>query len=151
MELQAYTKTISDLFSVKRKYVVPRFQRSYSWSKEQVKELWDDIIANIQISGEDINHEEYFIGALVLVGDDKSNVLQIVDGQQRLTTITILLSVLCERFKELNKENLARAIFTNYIEGQDDDGKNYFKLDNETPKRAYPEVGGVLLSGERLI
>jgi uncharacterized protein with ParB-like and HNH nuclease domain len=135
MELHAYTRTISDLFSVKRKYVVPRFQRSYSWSKDQVKELWDDIIANIQINDEkDVSHEEYFIGALVLVGDDKSNVLQIVDGQQRLTTITILLSVLCERFKELKKENLAEAIFKNYIEGQDDDGKNYFKLDNETPK-----------------
>jgi uncharacterized protein with ParB-like and HNH nuclease domain len=135
MELHAYTRTISDLFSVKRKYVVPRFQRAYSWSKEQIKELWDDITANIQInSKEDIKHEEYFIGALVLVGDDKSNVLQIVDGQQRLTTITILLSVLCERFKELKKDNLAEAIFKNYIEGQDDDGKNYFKLDNETPK-----------------
>lgn len=135
MELHAYTRTISDLFSVKRKYVVPRFQRAYSWSKEQIKELWDDIVANIQVnSEEDISHEEYFIGALVLVGDDKSNVLQIVDGQQRLTTITILLSVLCERFKELNKDNLAEAIFKNYIEGQDDDGKSYFKLDNETPK-----------------
>ncbi len=135
MELHAYTRTISDLFSVKRKYVVPRFQRAYSWSKDQVKELWDDIIANIQINNEkDVSHEEYFIGALVLVGDDKSNVLQIVDGQQRLTTITILLSVLCERFKELKKDNLAEAIFKNYIEGQDDDGKNYFKLDNETPK-----------------
>lgn len=137
MELHAYTRTISDLLSVKRKYVVPRFQRAYSWSKEQVKELWDDIITNIQIKNieEDIiNHEEYFIGALVLVGDDKSNVLQIVDGQQRLTTITILLSVLCERFKELKKDNLAKAIFNNYIEGQDDDGKKYFKLDNETPK-----------------
>lgn len=135
MELHAYTRTISDLFSVKRKYVVPRFQRAYSWSKDQIKELWDDIIANIQINNEkDVSHEEYFIGALVLVGDDKSNVLQIVDGQQRLTTITILLSVLCERFKELKKENLAEAIFKNYIEGQDDDGKSYFKLDNETPK-----------------
>jgi uncharacterized protein with ParB-like and HNH nuclease domain len=50
MELHAYTRTISDLFSVKRKYVVPRFQRAYSWSKDQVKELWDDIIANIQIN-----------------------------------------------------------------------------------------------------
>ncbi|MEB3309489.1 MAG: DUF262 domain-containing HNH endonuclease family protein [Snowella sp.] len=134
MELHAYTRTISDLFSVKRKYVVPRFQRAYSWSKEQVKELWEDITSNIEINGEVISHEEYFIGALVLVGDDKSNVMQIVDGQQRLTTITILLSVLCERFKKLEKENLAEAIFKNYIEGQDDDGRNYFKLDNETPK-----------------
>ena len=119
---------------MKKKYVVPRFQRVYSWSKEQVKELWEDIVGNIKINGECINHEEYFIGALVLVGDDKSNIMQIVDGQQRLTTITILLSVLCERFKELEKNNLAESIFKNYIEGQDDDGKNYFKLNNETPK-----------------
>jgi uncharacterized protein with ParB-like and HNH nuclease domain len=134
MELHAYTKTISELFSVKRKYVVPRFQRAYSWSREEIRELWDDILANIHMDEGNITHEEYFIGALVLVGDDKSNVLQIVDGQQRLTTITILLSVLCERFKELKKENFAEAIFKNYIEGQDDDGKSYFKLDNETPK-----------------
>ena len=119
---------------MKKKYVVPRFQRVYSWSKEQVKELWEDIVGNIKINGECINHEEYFIGALVLVGDDKSNIMQIVDGQQRLTTITILLSVLCERFKELEKNNLAESIFKNYIEGQDDDGKNYFKLNNDTPK-----------------
>jgi uncharacterized protein with ParB-like and HNH nuclease domain len=135
MELHAYTRTISDLFSVKKKYVVPRFQRAYSWSKEQVKELWEDIVSNIRINdGEENSHEEYFIGALVLVGDDKSNTLQIVDGQQRLTTITILLSVLCERFKEINKINLADAISKNYIEGRDDDGNAYFKLDNETPK-----------------
>lgn len=134
MELHAYTRTISDLFSVKRKYVVPRFQRAYSWSKEQVKELWDDIITNIRINGNDVDHEEYFIGTLVLVGDDRDNVMQIVDGQQRLTTITILLSVLCERFKEIKQDTFAEAIFKNYIEGQDDDGKKYFKLDNETPK-----------------
>lgn len=134
MELHAYTKTISDLFSVRRKYVVPRFQREYSWTKEQVRELWDDILANITIQEEIINHEEYFIGALVLVGDDKSSILQIVDGQQRLTTITILLSVLCQRFLESEKEELAGAIHNNYIEGKDDDGKSYFKLDNENPK-----------------
>lgn len=102
MELHAYTRTISDLFSVKKKYVVPRFQREYSWTKEKVSELWDDIVANINIGTDgQFNHEEYFIGSLVLVGDDKSLSMQIVDGQQRLTTITILLSALCERFIEI--------------------------------------------------
>ncbi|MEN8132674.1 MAG: DUF262 domain-containing protein [Pseudomonadota bacterium] len=134
MELHAYTRTISDLFSVKRKYVVPRFQREYSWTKEQVRELWDDIVTNITITSSDSNHEEYFIGVLVLVGDDKSSSLQIVDGQQRLTTITILLSVLCDRFLKLRKDNLAESIYENYIAGKDDDGNYYFKLENETPK-----------------
>lgn len=134
MELHAYTRTVSDLFSVKRKYVVPRFQREYSWTKEQVKELWDDVVGNIRIEKDAFLHEEYFIGALVLVGDDKSLILQVVDGQQRLTTITIFLSALCHRFMEAGKENLASSIYENYIAGKDDEGKEYFKLENETPK-----------------
>jgi len=134
MELHAYTKTISDLFSVKKKYIVPRFQRKYSWTKEQVLELWNDIISNISIKDGDLEHTEYFIGSLVLVGDDKSISLQIVDGQQRLTTITILLSALCQRFLELDKENIAKSIYDNYIAGKDDEGEGYFKLQNETPK-----------------
>ncbi|MGV0029154.1 DUF262 domain-containing protein [Phormidesmis priestleyi ANT.L61.2] len=135
MELHAYTRTVSDLFSVKKKYVVPRFQREYSWTKEQVSELWDDIVSNITLgSDESFIHEEYFIGSLVLVGDDKSVSLQIVDGQQRLTTLTILLSVLCQRFLEIGKNNVAESIYENYIAGKDDEGNYYFKLENETPK-----------------
>jgi uncharacterized protein with ParB-like and HNH nuclease domain len=135
MELHAYTRTISDLFSVKKKYVVPRFQREYSWTKEKVSELWEDILSNITINNDkQFNHEEYFIGSLVLVGDDKSLSMQIVDGQQRLTTITILLSALCQRFIEIDKKNLAESIYENYIAGKDDEGNYYFKLENETPK-----------------
>lgn len=135
MELHAYTRTISDLFSVKKKYVVPRFQREYSWTKEKVSELWDDIVSNISIcENSNFKHEEYFIGSLVLVGDDKSISMQIVDGQQRLTTLTILLSVLCHRFVEIDKRNIAESIYENYIAGKDDEGNYYFKLENETPK-----------------
>jgi len=127
MELHAYTRTISYLFSVKKKYVVPRFQRQYLWPKEKVSELWDDIISNISINDDgSFNHEEYFIGSLVLVGDDKSASMQIVDGQQRLTTITILLSALCERFIEIDKKNLAQAIYDNFIAGKDDEGNYYW-------------------------
>lgn len=136
MELHAYTVTISDLLSVKRKYIVPRFQREYSWTTEQILELWNDIISNISIDSNNdlLHHEEYFIGSLVLVGDDRSTSMQIVDGQQRLTTLTILLSALCEQFKNINKINLAKAIYENYIAGKDDDGDDFFKLENESPK-----------------
>lgn len=135
MELHAYARTISELLSVKRKYVVPRFQREYSWNREKISELWDDITSSISAHpGESFEHEEYFIGSLVLVGDDKSVAMQIVDGQQRLTTLTILLSVLCQRFKEIGKDNVAGSIYENYIAGKDDDSNFYFKLENETPK-----------------
>ena len=129
MELHAYTRTISDLFSVKKKYVVPRFQREYSWTREKVSELWDDIVSSILIEKDNsFTHEEYFIGSLVLVGDDKSISMQIVDGQQRLTTLTILLSTLCQRFLEIDRKNIAESIYDNYIAGKDDDGNYYFKL-----------------------
>jgi uncharacterized protein with ParB-like and HNH nuclease domain len=135
MELHAYTKTISDLFSVKKKYIVPRFQREYSWTKEEVSELWDDIISNVSINDDhNFIHEEYFIGSLVLVGDDQSLSLQIVDGQQRLTTLTILLSALCQRFKDIGRDLLAKGIYDNYISGKNDEGEEYFKLENESPK-----------------
>jgi uncharacterized protein with ParB-like and HNH nuclease domain len=132
--LHAYTKTISDLFSVKKKYVVPRFQREYSWEKEAIVALWDDVFSNIKVVERKCTNQEYFIGALVLIGEDKTFEMQIVDGQQRLTTITILLSALVETFKKIGKDKIASSIYENYIEGKDDESNPYFKLINETPK-----------------
>lgn len=134
MELNAYTRTIRTLFSTNVKYIVPRFQREYSWTKEEVTELWSDIIYNVRISNGEIINEEYFIGSLVLIGEDRSTELYIVDGQQRLTTITILLSALVESFNDIDQPNLASAIYDTYIEGKDDNNEPFFKLVNENPK-----------------
>jgi len=136
MELQANARTLTNVLSVNKKYVVPRFQREYSWGKEQVDELWSDVISNIKWDSDSksYSYNEYFIGALVLVGQETSSELMIVDGQQRLTTLTILLSALCERFKSINEMAVAQSIHSNYISGVDDDGKEFFKLVNETPK-----------------
>lgn len=136
MELQANARTLTNVLSVNKKYIVPRFQREYSWGKEQVSELWSDIISNIHWddSSAEYKFDEYFIGALVLVGQETSSSLMIVDGQQRLTTLTMLLSALCEKFKISNEEAVALSIYNNYICGVDDDGKPFFKLVNETPK-----------------
>jgi len=136
MELQANARTLTNILSVNKKYIVPRFQREYSWGKEQINELWFDIISNIKWKQEDDSFElnEYFLGALVLVGQETSSSLLIVDGQQRLTTLTILLSALCDLFKDNNEEAVAASIYNNYIAGIDDDGKSFFKLINESPK-----------------
>lgn len=136
MELQANARTLTNVLSVNKKYVVPRFQREYSWGKEQVDELWSDVISNIKWDSvsESYKYNEYFIGALVLVGQETSSELMIVDGQQRLTTLTILLSALCERFKSIDEIAVAQSIHSNYISGVDDDGREFFKLVNETPK-----------------
>lgn len=134
MDLHAYTKSIGDLLSVKKKYIVPRFQREYSWKNEEVLELWKDITSSIKIDNGNCLNLEYFIGSLVLVGQDSSFEMQIVDGQQRLTTITILLSALTQSFKDISEDNLADGVYFQYIEGKDDANQPYYKLINETPK-----------------
>lgn len=134
MQLHAYTRTISDLFSVKKKYIVPRFQRPYSWKRTEVRELWEDIVGNISCSESEFSHSEYFIGTIVLVGDDKKSSLLIVDGQQRLTTLTILLSAICRSFIKIDERKKAEAIYNTYMVGSDDEGETYFKLENENPK-----------------
>lgn len=135
MELNAVTRSVGDIFSVNKKYLVPRFQREYSWTREEVDEFWDDIIQQIKLdNNKKVKNEEYFIGCIVLVGEDSKQDYLIVDGQQRLATLTILLRAIVERLKELHDETAAKALYKNYIEGTDNDGKPYFKLVSESPK-----------------
>lgn len=139
MDLNAYTRTISTVFSTNVKYVVPRFQREYSWTKDEVSELWYDIIGNIRENNNKLLNQEYFIGSLVLIGEDKSSALQIVDGQQRLTTITIVLSALVQSFNNIGQRDLAEGIYSTYIEGKDVRNRPFFKLENENPKPFFQE------------
>ncbi len=134
MDLHAYTKSISDLLSVNKKYIVPRFQREYSWKKEEVQELWRDIKSSIRVENGTCVNNEYFIGSLVLVGQDSSPEMKIVDGQQRLTTITILLSAITQSYRDISQDNLATGLYYQFIEGRDNSNEPYFKLINETPK-----------------
>lgn len=134
MDLHAYTKSISDLLSVNKKYIVPRFQREYSWKKEEVLELWRDLNSSIRIESGLCVNSEYFIGSLVLIGQDSSPEMQIVDGQQRLTTITILLSAITQTYLDISQDNLANGLYNQFIEGRDNANQPYFKLINETPK-----------------
>lgn len=133
VKLQAYTRTIQDIFSMDKKYFIPRFQREYSWANEQLNELWKDIIFNIKKEDNDfLKPSDYFIGSLVLVGEDTSDQLEIVDGQQRMTTLTILLSALVEAFNRIDS-NLADGTYV-YIEGRDRKFNPYFRLITETSK-----------------
>ncbi|WP_187877458.1 DUF262 and DUF1524 domain-containing protein [Helicobacter pylori] len=78
--------------SQEKQFVIPIYQRVYSWKKEQCEQLWDDII---KIGGND-KMNGHFIGSIlyVRVDDTHSSPLLIIDGQQRLTTITLLFIAL---------------------------------------------------------
>lgn len=85
--LRAQESTLSDLLRPGLQLAMPPYQRSYSWDKDEVNDLLNDLN---QASESDTAH---FIGAIVLVREKEGRFL-IVDGQQRLTTLTILLAVL---------------------------------------------------------
>ena len=136
MELKATPKSIDDVLRLQRKYVIPRFQREYSWTQEELYEMLEDLLDNIVYSDGKLITNEYFMGSLVLVGDDDNTTdieRFVVDGQQRLTTFTIVFAVLAQKFKELGEENLRRITHLNVL-GEDNDGNPYAKLVNENPK-----------------
>lgn len=136
MEFKAVPRTIADTLDLKRKYVIPRFQREYSWENDELQELWDDLFDCFTVNNGKLLPNEYFIGTLVLVGDDDDNMnieRQVVDGQQRLMTITIAFSVIRKLFLTEKEETLANKVYS-YIMGEDADGVEYAKLVTETPK-----------------
>lgn len=136
MELKATPKSVDDVLRLQRKYVIPRFQREFSWELEELSEFYDDLIDNIICSNDKLCANEYFIGSLVLVGDDDDTTNMeryVVDGQQRLTTFTIAFAALAQKFKEIKEEKLSQTTHLNVL-GLDNDGNPYAKLVNENPK-----------------
>ncbi len=115
----------------KNQLVIPIYQRVYSWEKEQCKQLWDDII---KIGGND-KMDGHFIGSILYVIKDKTkysnNTLLIIDGQQRLTTITLLLTALRDHLndedeflKKFSRQNIQNL----YLINSDKDGDKKFRL-----------------------
>jgi|GEM_PF-3064233 len=88
------TRTVGELFSNGKIYELPQFQRAYSWSEEQAYQLFEDL-HNACLETDDNKGTEYFLGSLVTVEPAKPHgAKSIVDGQQRLVTLTAILSIL---------------------------------------------------------
>ncbi|WP_120900822.1 DUF262 and DUF1524 domain-containing protein [Helicobacter pylori] len=103
-------------------FVIPIYQRLYSWEKEQCEQLWDDII---KIGGND-KMNGHFIGSIlyVLDGNTPSSPLLIIDGQQRLTTITLL----CIALRSHLSDEVKREEIESYLINSDKDGDKKFRL-----------------------
>lgn len=69
-------------------YQIPDYQRPYSWEDEQIEQLWDDVYSAMEAG-----NDSYFLGPVILTGPHDGR-FEIVDGQQRLTTLTILFCVI---------------------------------------------------------
>ena len=85
MDNKPETNTLEKILSgLETTYMVPEYQRDYAWTRNNVDELWDDIMVSYQ------NDSRYFMGTIVLNSENKKeDEFDIVDGQQRLATFTI--------------------------------------------------------------
>jgi hypothetical protein len=94
-KIQAAERPVGDVFSDEFRFSIPRYQRPYAWTTEQAGEMFDDLLL-AGTSGAEADQEPYFLGSIVLVKAENDPQAEVVDGQQRLTTLTILLSALRE-------------------------------------------------------
>ncbi|CAA6818422.1 MAG: DUF262 domain-containing protein [uncultured Sulfurovum sp.] len=91
LTLNAEQKSIYKIFSGENQYIIPPYQRAYSWTNIECKALFEDIKKAFY----DSEQEGYFLGNIVLAKSrEERNKLEVIDGQQRLTSLTLLLKVL---------------------------------------------------------
>jgi len=104
--LTAEQKTLVQIFSDKSQYIIPPYQRAYSWTLEQCRELFEDLKTTFLNKKED----GYFLGNIVLASNyNNRNKFEVIDGQQRLITLTLFMKALLY----LDEENgdLKKAIW----------------------------------------
>lgn len=110
------TKVEDFLSSNKTQFVIPVYQRNYDWSTGQCKQLLDDILE----VGTNKKMNAHFIGSIVYVHDDvytasRIKELTVIDGQQRVTTLTLIYLVLHRLAKEIKDEGLVNEISETYL------------------------------------
>ncbi len=117
-------------------FVIPIYQRTYSWTEKECRQLWDDIVR----TGRDDKLVAHFVGSIVYVEKGLSNLttqepLLVIDGQQRLTTLTLLLAALAkslEKQEEGHREPVdgfsPRKLRNYYLLNPEEEGERHYKL-----------------------
>lgn len=93
---------LSKIFSSDFEFVIPSYQRPYAWGVDQATELFGDLFSFFQ----DDDEEGYFLGSIVLIKSEDKPFSEVIDGQQRLTTLTILLAAMANSHNDAYKDQL---------------------------------------------
>lgn len=127
--MKANETNLQEIIEGSKQYIIPMFQRTYSWEQKQWLKLWDDLI---ELVDEEHQYENHFIGSIVSipVNANPTGVQQfvVIDGQQRLTTLLILLSVIRDKAEEDGFPELAAEINETMLVNRFKKGEEYFKL-----------------------
>ncbi len=112
-------------------FVIPIYQRTYSWTEKECRQLWDDILR----AGRDSAISVHFIGSIVYVEEGLGQIthqapLLVIDGQQRLTTVSLLLAALAETLGDQEAVDgfSARKVRNYYLVNPEETGERHFKL-----------------------
>ena len=128
-KLSVDRKRIGDLFRDRESdFLIPDYQRPYEWNDEECQTLWDDIFAfafpDDNYLNFDDNNDEYFLGPIVVFKNER-NKLEVIDGQQRLTTLMLLLRAFYSRFENMQdqgsqstRDDIAKCVWKTNIFGQ---------------------------------
>ena len=121
-KLNVDQKTIKDLLTAKKAdFLIPDYQRPYAWGEDECGTLWDDLFSFAFPEDDcekfDSKSDEYFLGPIVTFKNDNGQ-LEIIDGQQRLTTIMLLLRAFYDKFAKMKdkqslkmREAIARCVW----------------------------------------
>jgi len=115
--MKATETRVEDFLSTTRtRFVIPVYQRNYDWTYEQCQQLFSDIVK----VGQDRDIRAHFIGSIVHVHDDVytttgTKELVIIDGQQRLTTLTLIFLAIYKLAEQLGDQQLAEEIYETYL------------------------------------
>jgi hypothetical protein len=108
--IQGVERNIGKVFNEDYVFSIPSYQRPYAWTTEQAGELLDDLIAFIESGDEPEEAAPYFLGSIVLIKGEGPD-SRVVDGQQRLTTLAILLAVLRSLVPLDSKDELTTYLY----------------------------------------
>lgn len=124
MDLKADKKSLRQLLSIEeQQFRIPPYQRPYSWTNDQVDDMWEDLLENAATG--------HFLGSLVLSSEDEFRPL-VIDGQQRLTTLMILMSALRDACHDRGLTDLVARIDKRLTADDLAHGDDYFKFKTGT-------------------
>ncbi|ODT00789.1 MAG: hypothetical protein ABS49_03855 [Erythrobacter sp. SCN 62-14] len=135
-------------------FIIPIYQRTYSWTERECRQLWDDIIR----AGDNAAISVHFVGSIVYIEEGLSQVshqspLLVIDGQQRLTTVTLLIAALARALGDAEPVDgfSARKLRNYYLLNPEETGERHFKLLlSQTDKATLAAiVGGTPLPQDR--
>lgn len=125
-----------DFIKKSPQFVIPIYQRAYSWTEKECRQLWDDIVR----TGENDAVNAHFVGSIVYIEKGLYQVtshspLLVIDGQQRLTSLSLLIAALAEALEDHPIDNFEpvdgfspRKLRNYYLVNPEEDGERHYKL-----------------------